>query len=1240
MQKRTVERITRENQRWKSFIRHALGVADVCVYKDEQLPLVTKDDLNTVSSLLATAQTQLIGGVQLDNRREEETFRKKCWEVFADLNHKVWKSCFHSKTTEGETLRLQLEEAQAQCSALARELRLAVSKSTDKPLRDTGYRGQSAYIYRKSRRLSRELDEAEPSRPPHRGSDLRQSETERLESKQFTDYASMSVSPSHKTPSQRQLTRSPDNSRLKSEMTELRGQLLKEREKSLNFYRALKNKQKDCNAHHTLSAAHTDREQAENSLLADNQRLTDELLGLRTAHSQLQRDSEMQARHLQRLQAGGQDSEGVHRSQQEDLADKRQMNSSGGRNSRRSIGSAGEIESAFLKKQVSMLTDDLTELKGKLSRQEAYFMGVLDSEKKAAKLQIEEAEKSLSEQGRIQSKTLEDLSLKLYRLEHKAASWRAIRQDSEAMLRRSAESLMNASFQSNLRSSLQVEELTSKLMSSQTENSDLVSHLKQAQELITQCHTQLQAKSAEVEALHRANSELEGKQTSIVSSQDQLTRDLQELQRHLKAQLDTAHSTIRRLELEKYEADLQISRLTQQMEDQRFQQEAEVRILRAEKSCDQIEVESLRHQLSPRSVSSLKVSYLEEKVQDALKSLADREDSLKTVNREAKELRRLKDGLRQQVDCLKRELEEARTVSSVQLSSKETELRTLQVQVAGLQSELKCLYTERETLDRRAEELHVGDLRGQVERLTGLNSALQVQSAEWKAETMRLDRELEALREAAASNEARSHQQIETSQGHITALLSEVEVLRRERDKALGETAELTLSGERAASLERQLRDNLTAKGDELRTVQGHLNRANQLLAERQEELRDAQRDLSRVASSSAEKEEELKTAHADLSRLESDCDRLRAQVLTVLSQKERLEGSVHGALQQQQDLQAQVLGLEKDKASLEHKLNTQEQQLREQLKLLDDLEAECSALQLKGTQMGEVYARQYTEELDKLKLQQASLQRSYSSLDSQLSQTLEAKSTLEKTENQTALKLSKKSAEVLVLRRQFTQLEEQLTHMQCELEAQTNQSTAAQEQLERTQAVVARQETQIQEMIEELASSRQRVAELSTVKASCDNKIRLLIAAESMLKGRLSVTSESEQHAKQGVAEMQAELVRLKAAHSAALAKLSELTEASESYLEKTQALENQLEIVEHANTALVQENHELENKQRAFMENEKMLLHSIAQLRDHNSNLDTDNKQLAVQVKALLAEQQGRRREGYTRGFRTYED
>jgi hypothetical protein len=106
-------------------MRLALGVADVCISERTQR-MVSMDEYETVSRLLATAQTKLLRGVKVI--KEEGTLSKLIWDVFADLNHEVGRSCFQGEVS----LKQQLAESQAKVTELTRSLQFVLSDASSR----------------------------------------------------------------------------------------------------------------------------------------------------------------------------------------------------------------------------------------------------------------------------------------------------------------------------------------------------------------------------------------------------------------------------------------------------------------------------------------------------------------------------------------------------------------------------------------------------------------------------------------------------------------------------------------------------------------------------------------------------------------------------------------------------------------------------------------------------------------------------------------------------------------------------------------------------------------------------------------------------------------------------------------------------------------------------------------------------------------------------------------------------
>lgn len=1030
LQKKAVERISREKLRWESFVRLALGVADASVHRDQQPAMLGKDDLSTVSKMLAAAQTRLLGSVQFPNRKDEDAFRNKVWEIFTDLNHGIWKSCFHSKQDVIGVLKNQLEESQAKVAELVQELKQTSIKSCDRLGRrdsimnelqrlksDLDSANHAKQKLQDDLKLTREKLEATEALPRHISTDS----DSHLHSKHSLLKRELLSGPSstnsHKSPASIRFssispnasknrsatsTMSPSNSTDSCEVTLLRDKLSKEKERSLSFYRALKRKEKDCLDHHNpypLEApskpfGSTDIEtdtknEFRQQIVEDNQKLqkqvalanfeanklATELETLKTANTGLQRDFERQSRQVKKLELirtkHRQDLSFELPSRSDDIS-KSSLNRLKERVKKGSIGSAQlllegqEREVDHFRATIHMLKDDIKEKRAQLHRQEIAFKSILDAEKIACRLAIEQAANSLNEHFSEISQRINEYSHRLQSLEHKASPLK--NPEEKGFLRGTSSITLSKSKQLNLRSSQQIGELTEKLMQAQGESLDLLTQLKHYQDTSHEYRCQLKSKSDELEAMRQANSQLKAKQLSISNSQEQLTRDLTELQRNLKSKLDAANNTIKRLEQEKQQADQKITLLNKHIElisDERGELDANYKILKAEKSCDRMEIEGLRNQLSPRSVNSLKVSYLEEKIEEVVHSLTGKEDCIRALGKELLELREINTNLDFQINELRQDAERTAGAHRAKVTAKEQELfvlkqslDNLQAEMNPLQAELARLKTANSTIEANLGEQHmlrieelcaqVNEFKQKVEHLTEMKCSLETHSAKMKAETQRLEAELATAIQGAffkQKSDAEAQKQLKAKQDRIFALIGEHEILRSELENSKEETLKAVASESKIKAEFESLKKN-----------------ANETLAK-------------------------LRKFESDYNTLELQTNELRIENQALYDQKAALEIAVKEAWRKMKDHETKSARLEAEKVEIEAKMEELETQLHKQESHLEEEEKAKRDLDLKFGQL-KSESKVSLEQVDLLQREQENLLKQFRVLERELAQT------------------------------------------------------------------------------------------------------------------------------------------------------------------------------------------------------------------------------------------------------------
>jgi chromosome segregation ATPase len=999
LKKRAVERITQEKERWETLVRQCLGVADVCVSRG-QPQVMGKDDLATVSKLLANAQTRLLGAIQFPSRKDTEEFRGKVWEVFTDLNHGVWKSCFHGKQAdEASLLRRQLEEAQGKVDEMARDLKLTVAKPVERTgrveaaLSDTNrLRAELVFLTKANHSLQADLDcansrvealELKQRILPHSaGTTLHNKPLTHLgiESQELGRCLGELKQPSlDKRPNLRQVSMlsvhkstessilSPQLSSDEGEVSRLRDKLQKEKERSLNFYRALKRKEKECQDNHVTQTSFPidgntskHRLEEENAKLQqqlrgsgeDAKKLADELKTLIRSYSSLQRDFERQASHLSKLEG-------------------------------------------LLPKQSTDLNDSFTQT-SRVQRPEMFVVrspGRLRKAKRQAR----------------------DKSVEILTENHDS-------QDTGEATEGDA-----ARDQSRRRRGVSKEH-------------------------------------GELDELRKANSQLRANQSAIAISQGQLTQDLTDLQSHLKGKLDTAYSTIKLLEFEKQELIQQVNRLIRQLEvlqDEKTQRDTELKIVNAEKSFDRMEIEGLRSQLSPRSVTRLKVSYLEDKLEQVVQTLAAREDSLSSMANDNRLLREANDKL--ELQAKEKGLEGSHADCKLKLSSKEQEVRSLQGHTAELLREINLLHEElgkqksgssaleisiADLRKRSYEDLtrQVGELKQKVEILTSKSAVLETQSNKWKGEALRLEGELATATQGVSSRQradAEAHKQLKAKQERIFTLVSENEILRSEVEH-----------------FKERSREAKAAEGKAMHEAE----RMNKIVADTTENLRRLEGDISCIDTQYRGLSEENETLY---------------------SQKATLEAAVKEVWTKMKNSEVKVTDLEKDRMAHQDQLRGLNLQLQSQQSMIEALEQTRSDLELRIRLMVEAEARQrgemeqYVEELGLMKRQEEQLKGRCSALDAKLAKAADERKRLELAFSEGSGAVLDKAAEISQLTTLKAQLEtslaaalgerrrleEALTTARQELKQRESQAEDNDKRLMSSQSTVSLLETQIKEL-------------------------------------------------------------------------------------------------------------------------------------------------------------------------------
>lgn len=1293
-------------------MRLALGVADVCMNRGQQSVSLDKDDLGTVSKLLATAQTRLLGGMQFPNAKDEEGFRNKVWEVFTDLNHGIWKACFHGKQPDIQVLlKQQLEESEAKVTQLTHDLKLTASRPST---------ARSEHL--EAHRLKMDLDTASQTILQLQNElELAQGRLAVLEkqaviSPRYSIYSQESstknsllkkevahgFSPkSNRSPTSKRLsskspkpigfkyksatsTLSPKKSYDLSEVDNLRNKLSKEKDRSLSFYRALKRKEKECNDSHPPTSARTrptdefsDEEvreskvsgknylEEENSQLrkqvnlseSDARKLANELEVLTASYASLQKDFEThirQTKKLDMIQAKQRHelsyespydhrdkSEGTNKSSLSKLKERAQRGTSA-----RNLNEHQQ-EAEHLRTVIRMLNDDIKDKTYQLSRQETTFKSVLDTEKAECRLQIERASKALNDQLSGLSLKVDEQKRKLSRVETKTE--KLVNASSEVHLSRPSKPTLNSSYQSSLRSSLQGN--LNELVEAKSESNELLSQLSYYQDLASEHRSQLKMKSDELEALRQSNYQLKAKQSTISSSQDQLTKDLTELQRHLKSKLDTANNTIRRLELYKSEADQKIARLNKHityLEDANIQKDAEHKLLRAELSCDRMEIQGLRNQLSPRSVSRLKSNYLEDKIEEVVHSLASKEESIRSMIVENKRLLEDKDKIEHQAKDLKAEMDSSLANYKTNLFDKNQELKALRAHTTDLQTELNSLHEELislrttnshlEGINRQAERSkpkedltsQFSDLKQKVENLTTMSSTLEAQASKWKTEAQRLEAEL-----ASANQSIFFKQKADADSKKLLQSKHEQSIALKEENDALQ---------------------------NEVLALQG---RIKQLLAV--EALLKSEVDSLKL--SLTELKELLKKSQGDASFLEAQHKGLTEENTTLYSQKTTLETAVKEAWKKMKASEVRASQLEDFNSQLEEKMHNQETQIQTQILQLQQLENGITEREIQA-QEAESNAKALAKELEEERSHQASLQIKSSELDANLTQMTEERASLELALSQTIIEVSGKNAEILALsahnqrllatvsqtgrdldeaQHKLGSLTEELSLTQSELKIQLNRMHEAEAQSLHAQGAYSDLEHQFNllkfkaaekdevcrdleaklisqsqdeaaqgELANELTNLTQQVAALTQAKSSSETKIRALIDKESTLKAQITQLNEGNRAIEVKLVETQENLAKLESENAALLDKVAGLQEEAHEFTIKIQGLEDNVRFLEQAGLVGMQNLKDAENKFKAIQANEGHLLRSVMQLRDNCTKLEAYNQTLIDQVKA----------------------
>jgi chromosome segregation ATPase len=926
--------------------------------------MVGKDDLGTISKLLGAAQTTLLGGVQLPSKTEEDAFKAKVWEVFTDLSHGIWKSCFQGKKDELSTLKRQLEDSHAKVTQLTRDLRLASSSSTDKfesdisvravpwtpttsqrdsransrnfetekahglkgSLSDTRLKVELASLTQTNFQLREALDLAtRQNKALERQFNLSPvgyKEPESFLSHKMSGFMTpnsdkktvkprlASASPeyrSHKPKSARSPA-SPGLSCESCEVSALRDKLSNERERSLGFYRALKRKESECNE---CQRSH------EGGFLSMLPKLEEENCKLRQMIQVLNLEANRLAdkleamttayatlqREKQVLQLTSQKPK--QPPMQEDLFNK----SPEAKQKRRRRGGSTEPteleETDHLKRMVRMLNDDIKDKSLELARQQTTFKSILEAEKKVCRLLIEKAARNWTDLALNLRGKIEDQQLRLLQLESKSPG---SKEHDPLRPRRLSAYQLSQFHQSDAEQRIQ----------------DLEDKLKQFQEQAEEQNFEVQSKTHELKCLRQANSQLKAMHANVTDSHDKLIQEFTELQRHFKTRQDSANETTGRLELEKQELVLLVKTLSQergQEEESPHQGVVYRTSLNAEQTSmsgdlrrmslgseDFSRTETSKRQGEAQSRESSPGALSQRSEADNLKQLMAKQESIVILIDE-------NNALRNQIQRLLDEAREARTAQANARSEAERRnksfaeanerLRMLEGDLRSTDSLYRGLSEENETLhdQKGALESTVKEALRKLKDFEGKVGRLEGEKADLQT----------ILRDSQADCEAKvRHLEEALSQSNIEILYKDTEITTLKTHKTQFESKfqELSVRLEELRSKTKLLESELAATKKELarrKTDEAQEKLVSSTTSMLEAELKEQMLKTATLEEDKRSLSERLKEYSLEVEALGDEAGTLRQEVRQLSEAKESCELEIKSLTECQHNLEAQL---------------------------------------------------------------------------------------------------------------------------------------------------------------------------------------------------------------------------------------------------------------------------------------------------------------------------------------------
>ncbi|XP_041957141.1 centromere-associated protein E isoform X8 [Alosa sapidissima] len=512
---------------------------------------------------------------------------------------------------------------------------------------------------------------------------------------------------------------------------------------------------------------------------------------------------------------------------------------------------------------------------------------------------------------------------------------------------------------------------------------------QEIQEMLQQqlCNTQDQRPHQEDQAplqqeLHQA--QLEQQQQELLKAQEQHQQELLKAQQCLEEELNTALEQQLSLEKDLQKAQERLEQLQQELQETRQQHSQDS--LKAQERQQYFEEELRKNeQLLHREYERAQEqqAQLQEellKAQEQLQHHCTPQDSeeasgelerlrsdLSALTAQRAELQEILEGLKEEKNQLKRDLEENMDMAQQELEELRQEKRQMQTDLENnmakaseLETQLRCVTEERQRL--------LGD--------NEVAQTLQKEVDQLRSEVSSLSADREQLQEKLRDDEKRHSEELQELSVQREQLVQQLSAATVESAEELERLR--SESAEELEKLRSESAEELEKLRSEVSTLTTQRAELQEMLEAVREERSQLKRDLEENGGMAQQQQNELEEIRLEKRQLQTDlqnnmerANELQAQLRCVTEERQRLLGDNEVAQTLQKEvaqLRSEVSSLSADREQLQEKLRKDEKRHSEELQELSVQREQLSAATVESAEELERLRSESAEELERLR--------------------------------------------------------------------------------------------------------------------------------------------------------------------------------------------------------------------------------------------------------------------------------